>query len=128
MRQSVEDFGRATHGDDEKFTRFAKRVLDTGHNPEEEAELRKRVDAYTRVLERLVERNRGDHPYGPARLDAFGAILNQVCETALGIPENHAKANAPVSFPFLWDAPHLDWVQWNAAVAIPIERNGKVRS
>lgn len=114
---------QATHTDDNKFTRFAKKVLDSGYNQEEAGELRKRLDAYTQVLEGLVKRNKGDHPYGFARLDAFGAILNQVCEAALEIDENHADANAPVSFPFLWDVPRLDWVQWNASAANPIERN-----
>jgi len=28
-----------------------------------------------------------------------------------------------VSFPFLWDTPHLDWVQWNGSVANPLARN-----
>jgi hypothetical protein len=42
---------------------------------------------------------------------------------ALDIPANHGASDAPVSFPFLWDAPQLDWVQWNGSVANPIGRN-----
>lgn len=49
--------------------------------------------------------------------------MNQICETALEIPENHGPSDAPVSYPFLWDTPRLDWVQWNGSVSSVIERN-----
>lgn len=71
----------------------------------------------------LVEQNATDLAYGYGRLDAFGAILNRVCETGLEIPGNHAESNAPVSFPFLWLTPQLDWVQWNSSVSSAIARN-----
>ncbi|MEM7018665.1 MAG: di-heme-cytochrome C peroxidase, partial [Pseudomonadota bacterium] len=114
---------RATHEDTEKFTRFAKRVLADNYNEGEAIALKARVGAYTGTLEQLVKRNKADHAYGFARLDAFGAILNQVLETALEIPENHAMSSAPASFPFLWDAPQLDWVQWNGSADNPLGRN-----
>ncbi|MBI1195484.1 MAG: hypothetical protein GC138_06540 [Gammaproteobacteria bacterium] len=52
--------------------------------------------------------------YGYGRLDAFGRIYNRV----LGhlTPGNSANANppnAPVSYPFLWDTPQHDYVQWD---------------
>ncbi len=114
---------KATQSDEAKFTRFAKRVLADNHNAGEAAALKQRLAAYTGTLVASVERNWAEHAYGMGRLDAFGAILNQVTETALEIPENHRISNAPVSFPFLWDTPHLDWVQWNGAVANPLGRN-----
>lgn len=114
---------RATVEDDEKFQRFALRILERSDGDIDMSGLRDEMRAYAPVLERLVERNRADYPYGIGRLDAFGAILNQICEAALEIPSNHSQSNAPVSFPFLWDAPHLDWVQWNSSVDIPIARN-----
>lgn len=113
----------ATRTDEAKFSRFAKRVLAGSYNDGEADALKQRVTAYTGTLIALVERNRADHPYGMGRLDAFGAILNKVAETALEIPENHHTANAPVSFPFLWDTPHLDWVQWNGVAANTLGRN-----
>lgn len=116
---------RATDDDETRFARFAIRVL--GSDPEAGAEavnrLRRQVKAQARYLDYLVERDRGEHPYGIGRLDAFGAILNQVSATALGVPDNRRPANAPVSFPFLWDTPRLDWVQWNGSAANPIARN-----
>jgi mono/diheme cytochrome c family protein len=114
----------ATHQTEAKFDRFAKMVLaGTGDNPEERKALCKRVAGFSKVLQQLVNRTKGNHPYGFARLDAFGSILNEVCETSLDQPENHYPADAPASFPFLWDTPRLDWVQWNGSIDSPIARN-----
>jgi len=55
------------------------------------------------------------HNFGPGRVDAFGAIFNQVSAEYLGIPDNAKTPNAPVSYPCLWDAPQHDRVQWNGA-------------
>lgn len=108
----------ATHRDDAKLGRFARAVGARNRRALKEA-----VAAHARLLTALVERNRSAHPYGFARLDAFGAILNAVCDTALDLPENRVEANAPVSYPFLWDTPRMDWVQWNASANIPLARN-----
>lgn len=112
-----------THTEPEKMDRFARRVLNPNWSQGEQDALKARVMAYSEVLNRLVQQNATDLAYGHGRLDAFGAILNRVTETGLGIPENHAESNAPVSFPFLWTAPQLDWVQWNSAVSSAIARN-----
>ena len=53
--------------------------------------------------------------YGYGRLDAFGQIFNTVGVELLGIPDNKLSPDAPVSYPVLWDAPHLDVVQWNGS-------------
>lgn len=113
----------ATYRDPEKMNRFARSVLKPNWSQGEQDALNARVVAYSGVLNRLVQRNATDLAYGYGRLDAFGAILNRVCETGLEIPDNHAESNAPVSFPFLWLTPQLDWVQWNSAVSSPIARN-----
>ena len=113
----------ATHRDDAKFTRFAQRVLGASYNSGVASTLRVDLKAYTDSFNQAVARNAGPHPYGFARLDAFGAILNQVTEIALGIPGNHGASDAPVSFPFLWGSPALDWVQWNGSVDNPLARN-----
>jgi hypothetical protein len=113
----------ATHRDDAKFTRFAQRVLGASYNNGAASKLRADLTAYTDSFKQAVARNAAPHPYGFARLDAFGAILNQVTEVALGIPGNHGTSDAPVSFPFLWGAPALDWVQWNGSVDNPLARN-----
>jgi hypothetical protein len=55
-------------------------------------------------------------PWGPGRLDAFGMIFNRVAGLDLGIPDNIKLADAPVSYPFLWNASKQDKTQWNGGV------------
>lgn len=114
---------RATLNDGGKFSRFEKNIKANNEGDIDTTGLRDELEVYTPVIERLVERNKSDHRYGLARLDAFGAILNQICEGALEISENRHPSNAPVSYPFLWDTPQLDWVQWNSSVEVPVARN-----
>ncbi|HEX6094804.1 MAG TPA: di-heme-cytochrome C peroxidase [Thermoanaerobaculia bacterium] len=113
----------ATVRDDAKFARFAQRVLGATNNPDAANKLKADLTAYTKSFRQASDRNDAPVAYGFARLDAFGAIFNQVTEVALNIPGNHAPSDAPVSFPFLWGAPHLDWVQWNGSVDNPLARN-----
>lgn len=116
----------ATHADDDKFTDFAKRVAENTEQPYQKIEaeaMRKRMVAYTGTLKARIARNHSKHRYGYARLDAFGAIFNQVLSGGLEIPSNSKPANAPVSYPFLWDTPELHWVQWNSSGGNPISRN-----
>jgi len=51
--------------------------------------------------------------YGFGRLDAFGRIYNKVLAHLTPGEPNFNPPNAPVSFPFLWDTPQHDFVQWN---------------
>jgi hypothetical protein len=113
----------ATHQNDERMQRFATRVLADNYNEIEVEALQKSVKAYSTALGQMVERNASPVKYGFARLDAFGAILNEVCATALQVPENRQPADAPASFPFLWETPQLDWVQWNGSASNPLARN-----
>lgn len=118
---------KATHDDNTKFGRFAKKVLASGSPEADKKALRERLKAFFTDLDDEVKRNstgpNPKHRYGFARLDAFGRILNNACAEATKIPENAAPANAPVSYPFLWDTPMLDWVQWNGAASNPLGRN-----
>jgi endonuclease/exonuclease/phosphatase family metal-dependent hydrolase len=54
--------------------------------------------------------------YGNGRLDALSSILNQACAEHLAAPENARRADAPVNYPMIWDAPQHQHVQWNGAV------------
>jgi hypothetical protein len=62
-------------------------------------------------------------PSGPGRLDALNAIATAVFATDLGVPGNAKKGDAPVRFPYLWDIWRFDWVQYNASVRQPMDRN-----
>lgn len=114
----------ATYRDEEKMTRFAKRVLaEGGYSEGERAALRASIEKFLPKFEQLTIRGRGTTPYGYGRLDAFGAILNEICETSLKLPSNHHPADAPASYPVLWDTSRLDWVQWNGSAGSPLGRN-----
>lgn len=110
----------ATWKDSVKLERFAKRV---GRDTKDVGDFKDEVRQIADAVNRLVDRNKAKHAYGYARLDAFGGILNAVCETALGEPANHRESNAPVSYPSLWNTPRMAFVQWNASASNPEGRN-----
>ncbi len=101
------------------FTKFATSVL--GHlplKPEEEA-LRIRVKNWFLPYHTLVSRALPTQsPWGIGRLDAVSMIFNRLAGLDIGtaanhmIPENIKLADAPVRYPFLWDAPIQDYTQW----------------
>ena len=108
----------ATLKDKDKFERFAKNVFEKGNaNTKSKIELKKQLAKIIAIRKAWNTRNSGDGvKYGFGRLDAINAILNQVSSAELKIPENRRPANAPVSYPFIWDAPHHDYIQWNGMV------------
>ena len=103
---------QATAGSDERFDRFGN-ALSTA--TERRPALREELRALAGKLETRHRMNRVDVPYGPGRLDAFGQIFNAVAVQFLELPANVRVPDAPVSIPVLWDAPHLDLVQWNGS-------------
>lgn len=106
-----------TSENEKKFKEFAEN-LSVDASSDAGAVLRSSVRAVARQRAGYNERNlpeHDDHPFGPGRVDAFGAIFNEVAVTFLDIPQNWHAANAPVSYPCLWDAPQHKSVQWNGA-------------
>ncbi|HEY2159012.1 MAG TPA: di-heme-cytochrome C peroxidase [Isosphaeraceae bacterium] len=116
---------QATLGDDTRKDRFARRVLGDLAVADARTTLLSELAAYAKLLDALIKRNAvpDDRRYGHARLDAFGAIFNQVCNYGLGIVENRRPSDAPVSYPPLWNTPSFDWLQTNASAGTPIGRN-----
>lgn len=109
-----------TFSEEEKFMRFAKRVLGEGYNQITAArlkiELKEVADGAS--LRQLVNSVPDHYPkdftsYG--RLDAFTNVENAGTAFALGMPENRNPAIAPVSYPFLWGTHQSDVVQWNGS-------------
>jgi hypothetical protein len=113
-----------TLDDSEKFDRFARQVLKHPDSPVSREVLKKQLAA---EIERRVGYNKRNFPgYDPqqpapqptdyARLDAFGAIMNEAyyhAQRSLANPTATSQtANAPVSYPFLWDTPGQNLVQW----------------
>ncbi|WP_220816020.1 di-heme-cytochrome C peroxidase [Pseudomonas paralcaligenes] len=108
-----------------KFERFARSVLGE-HDDAARRQLRADFKA---VLDRLLgtaynDWHRGLYPTeeGFGRTDAFGRIANGVFGDAID-PSNYRVANAPVSYPQLWDIWKFDWVQWNGSAMQPMARN-----
>ncbi|MEX2169864.1 MAG: di-heme-cytochrome C peroxidase [Pirellulales bacterium] len=106
-----------------KFDRFADRVLGSSATLEDRERLRAAVVEYTTGLEGFAERSHPVNPFGYGRLDAFGILLNEIAGTAINVPENWRRPNAPVSYPYLWHTPDLDWVQWNGLAHSTLARN-----
>jgi len=95
----------------EKLERFSAQVLGAGASAEKKAELVKNL---TSVHDEMAYADKvnttGASPYGFARLDAFGRIYNRAITIADRTNAN--PANAPASYPFLWDTSQHDYVQW----------------
>jgi hypothetical protein len=114
---------KATFDDDAKFERFAAAVIADSRlrndgGTSDKTQLRDQLRRMTASRDAWNERNKGTSDYGHARLDAIGAIFNETSATALGEPDNAGpdEADAPVSYPFVWDTPQHDKVQWNGSV------------
>jgi mono/diheme cytochrome c family protein len=112
----------ATRDQAAKFDRFAAKVLAGSDTPEARSRLK---DELTVIIDRREGYNARNFPPGNlagyARIDAFGAILNEVFHHAVKSGDltsnttNTKPATAPVSIPFLWDTPQHDKLQWNGA-------------
>jgi len=109
---------RATLKDPAKFARFATAVLGP-HAPGEEGDLRSALTAFMAWEDRIEALNNPAGPdrvtlrYGHGRLDAFGHIYNKVAALSGAEDQFPAPADAPVSYPFLWNITQHDRVQWN---------------
>ncbi|WP_444994714.1 di-heme-cytochrome C peroxidase [Aliikangiella sp. IMCC44359] len=104
-----------TYKQDDKFTRFATAVLGSGSSNKQKDNLWEALKQQTNIL---AARNQVNHPtpeqphYGYGRVDAIGAIFNQILSKFNDMPENGRASDAPVSYPFLWGTHQSDVVQW----------------
>lgn len=110
---------KQTRDDDARFGRFAARVLGDEDSVDLREVLRRQLDLIIERREGYDERNfPAGMPAGFGRVDALGAILNEVFHRAVREGDdtpttaNTETADAPVSYPFLWDTPQHDKVQW----------------
>ncbi|NQV99245.1 MAG: hypothetical protein HQ483_06080 [Rhodospirillales bacterium] len=111
-----------TRVNDARFNRFADAVYakDPDYAGNKAAMRQKLKSEFTLHLGSMEIRNDWNYSgltekqdYGFGRLDAIGAILNQVSATDAGKSANSYHADAPVSYPFLWGVSQSDVVQWN---------------
>ncbi|HYJ83876.1 MAG TPA: di-heme-cytochrome C peroxidase [Allosphingosinicella sp.] len=103
---------------DSAFAAFAAEVLGAGAPPAKVAALKQEVAAWHLREHTLVTRALPPQGWGLGRLDAVSMIFNRLVGMDIGpppsflIPENIALADAPVRYPFLWNAPKQDRTQW----------------
>src|SRR5215831_615159 len=107
---------RATLTQDARFTTFAKAVLGNGYSAARASQLKAAFKTWVDGFGAFMDKSLPASPWGPGRLDAFGMIFNRVAGLDLGIKDNVKSADAPVSYPFLWNASRQDHTQWNGGV------------
>jgi mono/diheme cytochrome c family protein len=111
-----------------RFRRFAREVLgaDGYADPQQVAQLREDLSDVVSagVADREYADKKGLYKLsgGFGRTDALGLIANRAFKDFKN-PDNLAVADAPVSFPPIWDAPWFDWVQYNGSIRLPMVRN-----
>jgi cytochrome c peroxidase len=105
--------------DPSKFNRFANRVLGPNASATDTGMLLSALTQLNKWNSALASLNNpGGLRYGYGRLDAIGHIFNKVALIANPTDVAHQNANpsdAPVSYPFLWNVPQLNKVEWNAS-------------
>jgi hypothetical protein len=108
---------RATSTDPQRFDSFAKAVLGANFSDANAATLKMDFDAWVAQFGEFMDKSLpAASPWGPGRLDAFNMIFNRVAVRGLGLPQNFAVADAPTSYPFLWNASRQDHTQWVGSV------------
>ncbi len=113
----IESALEATLNNPEKLNRLAKKMIAKGAATSKK-EFHQTLKTILLAQQQYNKTNapvKGDKliHYGYGRLDAFGRIYNRVLQHLTPGKPNSNPANAPVSYPFLWDTPQHDFVQWN---------------
>lgn len=108
-----------------KFDRFARKVIGARY-PEGKSALRGELWDTIKAFATQGQNNPLRHLYpvqeGFGRTDALGRIANTVFGDHLSTG-NYQDANAPVSYPYVWNIWKFDWVQYNGSVKQPLARN-----
>jgi hypothetical protein len=112
----LRDATRATSANPQRFEVFARTVLGRQYSASEAGRLKLSFDKWTNQFGEFMDKSLPPSSWGPGRLDAFNMIFNRVAARDLDQPQNFAVADAPVSYPFLWNASKQDRTQWNGGV------------
>jgi len=111
-----------TQNDPVKFARFAQQLY--GENAIQHSDtLVNELAVYKAKVDGIIRRNSTTTSSGFGRLDAFGSIGNEIFVDDMQDENNFRQINAPVSYPFLWNTPSLERVQWTGNVENPLGRN-----
>ena len=104
---------RATLEDPKRFARFAVKVLGAQDSAQNRDLLRSALGTLVSWDAEIERMNKMSVRYGFGRLDAFGHIFNKVALAVGADDQIPNPSDAPVSYPFLWNVPQQDRVQWN---------------
>ena len=98
----------------EKWTRFARAALGEARNtPDNRVMLRSALKQLLAWEDRVEAMNKTPLRYGYGRVDAFGHIFNKVALFNGAASPTRNPADAPVSYPHIWDISRQDKLQWN---------------
>jgi len=103
---------RATSLDPSRFKAFAAAVLGADGSDAATVALKAEFGDWVAQFGQFMDASLPSPHWGPRRLDAFGMIFNRVAGRDLGLTANFHKADAPVRYPFLWNASKQDHTQW----------------
>lgn len=104
--------------DPAQFSAFADAVLGAMATPAQRDALRADLDAWFRPFDAIVTGALPQPPWGVGRLDAVTMIFDRLTGLDIGPPPtyiiagNIKRADAPVRYPFLWNATRQDRTQW----------------
>ena len=107
---------RKTLSESNRFDAFARDVLGKRFSTIRAVRLKAEFGTWVQQFGDLMDASLPATPWGPGRLDAFGMTLNRVAGHDLNIRENLHPADAPVSYPFLWNASRQDRTLWTGGV------------
>ena len=116
------------------FDAFAVAVLGRKPSAQRVTDLRAAVDLWHLRENTMRERSYPVDYWGTGRLDAVSMIFNRLTGLDIGeapsylIPDNIKPADAPVRYPFLWNAAVQDRTQWpgfsgNGTAVMGLSRN-----
>ena len=115
--ESVDQALETTRSDPAKWERFNLAVLDGKDTAANRALLDTAFDDLLAWQRKTDAMNETPMRYGYGRLDAVGHIFNKILMFVGADTTDGNAANAPVSYPFLWDIWRQDRVQWNGVAA-----------
>ena len=96
------------------YGRYQQRILGDRPPAKKNQELKQRLEQTYAMLKEYNYRNHTEVAYGYGRLDAFGAILNKGLALT-EVKDNFNPPNAPTSYPYMWDTPQHDYVEWDGS-------------
>ena len=118
LQLSLVEALKSTYTNQEKFVRFADRVLGNKATEDDLQQLHAELVDQTNTIDEYNQINYSSYPnpphYGFARVDAIGSIFNQIMVKFNDVPGNARISDAPVSYPFIWGTNESDVIQWPA--------------